>query len=836
MNLTAHNFRSCFFLLAILLSEHIVLPVYAAQEFENGKLLLTELLVLPQVGRYGRVPIHLDPLQATLAKGTWKAPHAGDSLVGHGGRALTWNAAKADSTGWLEHSSLRGGYAYAEVNSKERRVMLLEASGHAMVFVNGEPRVGDPYLTGQTIVPIILREGRNEFLFHCAAGKLRAEMIEPQQEVFFDTRDATLPSLVEGETSPLWLGVLLVNCREETLVDCQATASLDSGSSLITKVDSIPPLGIRKVAIPLDPRTTKELKLATKVPVELSLSEQPQQGVTAKSTVELSVVGRGQLQTRTFRSQIDRSVQAYDFLPSDTNSDTVRESPSLPNGLLVTLHNANESCGQHLARYSPLPSISILAPSGRRAEGCDWEEWSAKDALEALDDAAQHFSFDKSRVWLRGTGTGGHGVLRLGCTSSNRWAALAPTNAWLEYAANESTTSAKQSPVEAILERINAIGELAPLLVNTANVGILLESIGPRADRSSDDSREIAQTLALFHSDFVFRQWPNFSQANLAAANEELLRFCRDHTAPLLADVEVADCATLDPGKNSQVEWLTILQQVQQGSLSRAALRYDSQQRLFLGLTSNVAALSIAVEQLEKNSEVEVALDGEPIGQFVVDGEELVFVRDKFGWHPAPPLPKVLKQPQRYGGFRSVFAYQPILVYGTQGNAQENAWALAKARYDAETWLVRANGSLDMVADTQFDANREPNRNVVLYGNADTNSAWPRLLSTSPVQVRRGSVTIDRRPEVGDDLACVFVRPRRRSETALVGVVSGSGITGMRATDRLPYFVNGTNFPDLLLMSAKSLTEGDDDVRAAGYFGLGWTVEPGEIAWRDVAL
>jgi hypothetical protein len=58
----------------------------------------------------------------------------------------------------------------------------------------------------------------------------------------------------------------------------------------------------------------------------------------------------------------------------------------------------------------------------------------------------------------------------------------------------------------------------------------------------------------------------------------------------------------------------------------------------------------------------------------------------------------------------------------------------------------------------------------------------------------------------------------------------------MRATDRLPYFVNGANFPDLLLLGADSLTVGDDEVRAAGYFGLGWTVEPGEIVWRDVAL
>jgi hypothetical protein len=58
----------------------------------------------------------------------------------------------------------------------------------------------------------------------------------------------------------------------------------------------------------------------------------------------------------------------------------------------------------------------------------------------------------------------------------------------------------------------------------------------------------------------------------------------------------------------------------------------------------------------------------------------------------------------------------------------------------------------------------------------------------------------------------------------------------MRATDRLPLFVNGIVFPDLLLASVNSLTEGDADVRAAGYFGRVWAVDPGEIVWRDAAL
>lgn len=199
-------------------------------------------------------------------------------------------------------------------------------------------------------------------------------------------------------------------------------------------------------------------------------------------------------------------------------------------------------------------------------------------------------------------------------------------------------------------------------------------------------------------------------------------------------------------------------------------------------------------------------------------------------------LPLNLKSPLRYGNFTNVFDHRVILVYGTQGNPEENTWSFAKARFDAEMLLARANGSVEVVADREFQAARHADRNVLLYGNADTNSAWPQLLSTSPVQVRRGSVRLGMRPEVGDDLGCVFVWPRAGSNRAMIGVVSGTGLAGFRACDRLPYFVSGVVLPDLMLFGGEALRSGAEEVRAVGFFGLDWLLQTGDIAWRDIAL
>lgn len=799
-----------------------------AQEFMGEEFVLREFLILPRVGRYGRVPIHVDPVQARLAQGDWQAPQVGEEVTTHDGQSVSWSLTQAKDDGWIEDAALRGGYAFAQVTSPRRQVVLLEATGHAMVFVNGEPRAGDPYLTGRTVLPILLKQGENELLFHAAAGKLKVKLSQPLQDAFFDVRDVTLPTLVRGETEPVWIGVLLVNCRETALTKAQVKSQIAGTSELTAGLDSLPPLGVRKVAIPIAPQWDQTELAPHNVTVTLALTGE-NIGTAEPTTLDLRVVESTQPQTRTFLSALDGSVQAYELLPA--------QEGETDNGMLVALHDTDETASTLLnppPRYSveglgegdSHPGMHVLAPSGRRAEGCDWEDWSARDVLESLDDAAKHLKFDPRKVWLRGTGTGGHGVLRLGGIAADRWAALVPRDPWLEYPAEEQPNV--DTPIEEMLERVAWSNRLTPLLRNTVTSGILLEESQP-----NPGTPELVQLFKAFHLDFESRA---VSGESSEQAWKELLRFCEKRVSPNKAEVEEADCVTFNPGVNATSQWLTILGQTEQGLLSRAAIKFDPERNLFLGLTVNVKALSIDVSHLERDTIVEIALDGEAIGEFAVDGNPLTFLRNEAGWQLVPTLPRPFKRPERYGGIRSAFENRAILVYGTRGTLEENAWALAKARYDAETMLVRVNGSVDVVADTVFDADAERDRNVVLYGNADTNAAWPRLLSTSPVQVRGEGVWIDRRPELGDDLACVFVLPRRGSANAVVGVVGGTGIAGMRTTDRLPYFVNGTNFPDLLLFGTQSLSEGNQDVRAAGYFGIGWTVEPGEIVWRDAAL
>jgi hypothetical protein len=193
------------------------------------------------------------------------------------------------------------------------------------------------------------------------------------------------------------------------------------------------------------------------------------------------------------------------------------------------------------------------------------------------------------------------------------------------------------------------------------------------------------------------------------------------------------------------------------------------------------------------------------------------------------------KGPHRTGPFKHAFANDAVLVYATGGSVAENDWALAKARYDAETFKYRGNGAFDVMSDLEFvrsssssgssAARFRADRNIILYGNADTNVAWELTLASDPFRVDRQGVRIGSKTHTGDDLGVIALRPRLDSDTALVGVVGGTTLAGCRATDRLPYFVSGVAFPDYTVITPEIYESGIDAVIDAGYFDGAWRAD-----------
>ena len=312
-----------------------------------------------------------------------------------------------------------------------------------------------------------------------------------------------------------------------------------------------------------------------------------------------------------------------------------------------------------------------------------------------------------------------------------------------------------------------------------------------------------------------------------------LFDFFARRTRPAIDSVRAVDFTTVNPAVSARSHWATIHNQVESLKPSRVRLQFDPGTRRITGTTENVARLSLDVGQLMKSGQpVRVSLDDQAATEIPwPPSEPIVWLEraEDDSWRPSAKPPATDKGPHRGGPFKHAFGHRVLLVYATQGTDDENHWAQAKARFDAESFWYRGNGSLDVVPDVKFDPAAEPDRNVILYGNAATNAAWQALLAHSPVQVDRDAVRIDGRQIEGPDLACLFVRPRPGSDQALVGVVSGTGMPGMRLTDRLPYFVSGVGVPDFVVLGPELLTGSEQGFRAAGFFGNDWSVAGGEL-------
>ncbi len=801
--------------------------------------------------RFGRRSIAADPVVATIVSGTWTTPAAGDSIKLADGSEARFQAIDAKPDGAIGAQEIRGGYAVWTFDSALAGVKILEASGHDVVYANGSPRVGDVYSYGYVHLPVPIQAGRNEFIFHAARGDLRAKLTSARALAQLDVSDPTLPDIVIGESEAVWGAIIVEAASIEPVSGLTIVARVWGGGETRTPVPKLLPCSTRKVAIRLEPG---EHLREEQVAVELKLVRPKADGKDETlDTAELKLGVRAQDHTykRTFISKIDGSVQYYAVNPPSGvdpwRSNGAGSDSSRP-ALFLTLHGASvEAIGQANA-YSSKSWGYLIAPTNRRPYGFDWEDLGRADAIEVLDLALKRYQTDPARTYLTGHSMGGHGVWHVGATFPDRFAAIAPSAGWISfwsYAGGRPTDDA--DPIQKMLRRAQSPSDTTALINNYTDLGVYILHGSADDNVPANQAREMNKKLGEFHRDFRYHEQPGaghwWDSSDEPGADcvdwAPMFDFFARRATPRYEQVRHITFRTANPGISSRSFWTTIECQLHPLEIASIDVRFDPAKRRFVGSTVNVRRLAIDVSVLAPDAPFGVEIDGtklESIAWPKNDQTNIWLMResaDRSPWKTIDEPSANLKGPLRYGPFKEAFQNRVVFVYGTKGNDAENAWALSKARFDAETFWYRGNASIDVVADSEFDADHDRDRNVILYGNSETNGVWKALLATCPVQVDRKSVRVGDRRFSSPDNACLFIYPRSGSDLASVGVVAGTGIVGSRATDRIPYQSSGTGYPDCLVLSAKAFSEGAGGILAAGFFGDDWSVNAGEFAYRD---
>lgn len=769
--------------------------------------------------RYARSEFPTDPVIPLLLayQSIQPADQKGDSGV-------NWEAISADENGLFKHDLLASGGLYLEYNSPSQKIVIFDASGHGKAYINGVPREGDHFGFGTTKHPVKLKKGLNSFYLTSGRNpEIRASLYAPKSPLQLSTDQLTLPDLVCEENGFKWAGIEVINTTEKAASGYRVESIVKGTEKMSTPVPTIEKLTSRSI-----PFRIPELQGVQEEQVDLQVNLLSASGKKLSSlTLTLKNRPFDSLHDRTFISGIDGSVQYYSVQPGKVPEE-------MKPALIFSTHGAGVEARGQAAVYTPKDWGHIIAPTNRGPFGFAWEDWGRLDALEVLDIGKELFQPDPQKIYLTGHSMGGHASWYLGATYPDHWAAIGPCagyaelHDWIEHTRKVGTAT------ERMFERAGNTQRTRLLSRNYLHFGVYINHGNADQVVPVRHARQMKQLLADFHPDFAYYEYPDGGHwyGNHSADWPPLFDFLKSHALPKPEEVRSLEFYTASPGVSSSTNWLTIYQQTHPYQLSHVELDIGEDSVSVSGVTENVAVLQLDVSRAGLAFPLSIQLDD---SKLVLEQSvsEIVLVRKDSGAWESGDLPGLEeKGPHRYGNFKDAFRHQVVFVYGTQGNREENDWNFYKARHDAETFSYRGNGSIEMVSDKQFSAEKYADRGVILYGNSDTNRAWKALLGQSPVQVSNGAMKVGDRVLTGDGWGCYFIQPRPDSDIASVGVVAGTGLKGFKAVHANQYFMAGTAFPDLTVIGTEVFANEYEAVVGSGFFGNDWGVETGDFVWK----
>jgi dienelactone hydrolase len=622
------------------------------------------------------------------------------------------------------------------------------------------------------------------------------------------------------------------------------------------ELPGLPPLGVIKLPVRF------ALREGARVPagpasyeLEVRFGGHPDEPARSE-TLHLVAREPGAPRRVTRRSPIDDSVQEYAVRQPAASTPDTRSPPAL----VLSLHGAGADCLNQAASYSSRPGWWIVAPSNRRPYGFDWQDWGRLDAYETLEHALSWTGADGTRVALTGHSMGGHGTWHLAVNDPDRFIAVAPSAGWSTF---DQYPGRPAGALAALWHAADGAGETFELLPNLVDTPVYVLHGDADDNVPASEGRELFDALAAavgaarerglpvvepqFHLqpgaghwwdgdaapgvDCV--DWPGF----FVLFDSAQRRVPTSPTTPYAPGVSAAtrfEWTCVDPAIDSTHEWISVIRPAEYGRPVHISAQWDPSSRRVEVTTENAQLLVLRWP------------DGQPPRICTVDGDSIAWaVPGKIGsliersgvWLGGADLEQAaannwdwghtLKSPARSGPFKRAFDNHFVLVYGTAGDEVEDAELLARARYDSEVWRYRGNGCAAVWSDREALApqnlRRMAGRNLILYGNRDTNLAVQACVPPEcPLVAARGRIALGDRVWEGDDLAAFCVYPRVGDGRALLGWFADSGPKGCRLGYSLAPFVSGVGCPDFAIFDMSVLAQGDAGVKAAGWFDSHW--------------
>jgi len=775
-------------------------------------------------------------------------PREGDqlpSILPQGGR-VSWKKTAPDSSGWvtLEYQDVwwdtlmtiygvagivDAGYAYAEFKSRGKTRALAAAERVGSFYLNGKRFSGDVYGHGFVKTPVMLQDGINRVLVELSGygdhGFL-FKLIPPPSPVMLVAQDATLPDLIRGQKQSLWAGITVLNTTETRLKDVKLSLGGAGGFERTeTIVASIMPLCVKKVPVRLELSEALDNVDTVSIPVEVSWK-----GFSAQERLLLRVRDSAQSRSVTFISYIDGSCQYYSLLPPKDYD------PEKRYGLILALHGAGVEASRLIDCHAPKDWAFVVAPTNRRPYGFDWQDWGRLDALEVLKLVNETFPIDTNRVCLTGHSMGGHGTWHIALAHPDLFAAAAPMAGWtcfqlyVPWFLQKSYTFAE--PQQIAIRDMSLREDFVPDFVeNALNLPIFITQGGSDDNVPPLHARMFASLLEQLRYEYQYKEipekghWYNLddSSRTVCVDDPQVMDFLKDKTRNPLPKHVIFK--TSDIGQNNKSYWVEI---TQQGKLySESLIEAEARAETIDIRTRNVREFALSLsEELLPYGKISFVVNGQEIAYRFRKDEKVLLCQRGDGFEVGRAKQTAMtKLPESYGPIKQAYFSPFVLVFGTKGDSLTTEITLHQARLEATRWWSRANGSVEILPDTEVTKEIMENYNLILFGGPEENLITARLDKRLPIQMEHGRMLLEGKEIPGDNLAAEFVFPNPLYPDKSVFVHQGIGAAGLELSTFFTTLYAGAGLPDFVVFDREVKRKGWGGVICTGFFNQEWQID-----------
>jgi hypothetical protein len=544
--------------------------------------------------------------------------------------------------------------------------------------------------------------------------------------------------------------------------------------------------------------------------------------------------GRTGFMERAYFSEVDESPQPYlVYIPKGCRPGTG------PWPLVVYYHGyvPTYDIDDWVGEYPLLNAIC-------EAEGCilalpfarsntDFLTVGEDDCLRVVEEMEKAYPVDRKRIYLYGYSMGGLGVWTTLCHYPDRFAAATVLSGQADMYLWHGVARGRYEPWKRFLiDCDNPLG----LAANMPHIPVRVYHGGGDFVVPKEHSAGMVRALKRLGGDAELTVVPKGTHWSLYSAvlfKREPIAWMKRHSlpdAPPEKFVITSHSPRYSKGWGLEVTMHRREVEPAEITVTRAGGKVTVE-------TRNVAAMRIAGRLFRAGTSFDIrAADG---GEFRV-----ARMADGAGLNAAlagtEPLPAIRKRAGASGPVKDVLRSAFVVVYGTRGTIEERVALRETANRFAKEWRDFAKGRPPVMADVEVTPEVERAKNLVLLGDAASNTVIARIAHGLPVtwDARSAEVAGHRvaltNPRTGKARGLLFCHPNPDAPGRMVVVMSGlfwgSYLSINHKLDRVPDLILYEDAKDLL-----NPNDPHNKAVVAGFFGPDWGIETGRFFVDDEA-